>query len=118
MGILDQISGALKGVMGQTEGAGPGLIFSALAKSNLGDLQGLVSQLQQGGLDQQVKSWLGNGSNLPISADQLRAALGNAQVQHLAEHFGLPIDQTLNLLSTHLPTVVDQASPNGTIESQ
>src|SRR5215471_9125628 len=104
MGILDQISGALKGVMGQTEGAGPGLIFSALAKSNLGDLQ--------------VKSWLGNGSNLPISADQLRAALGNAQVQHLAEHFGLPIDQTLNLLSTHLPTVVDQASPNGTIESQ
>jgi hypothetical protein len=34
----------------------PGLISSTLAKTNFGDLRGLVDQLQKGGLDEQVKS--------------------------------------------------------------
>jgi uncharacterized protein YidB (DUF937 family) len=37
-------------------------------------------------------------------------------VRQLAAHFGLPLDQVLNLLSEHLPTVVDQASPNGRLQ--
>ena len=115
MGFLDKIGGALKGVLDQAQASAPGLITSALASSNLGDLQGLVTKLQQGGLDKQVTSWLGNGANLPVSTEQIRAALGNEQVRHLAEQFGLPVDQTLNFLSQHLPTVVDQASPNGTL---
>ena len=118
MGFLDKIGGALKGVLDQAQASAPGLIASALASSNLGNLQGLVTQLQQGGLDQQVKSWLGSGANLPVSADQIRAALGSDQVRHLAAQFGLPVDQTLDFLSQHLPTVVDQASPNGTLETQ
>ena len=65
-----------------------------------------------------MKSWLGSGANLPVSAEQLRATLGNQQVQQLAQQFGLPVDQMLNFLSQHLPTVVDQASPDGTIESK
>lgn len=113
MSLFDKIGGVLGGV---AAAAAPALIQAALAKSNLGDLQGLVSKLQQGGLQTQVQSWLGNGANLPVSADQLRAALGNDQVKHLAEQFGIPVDQVLNLLSTHLPAVVDQASPNGTLQ--
>ena len=88
-----------------------------LAKTNLGDLQGLVNQLQQGGLNDQVKSWLGNGANMQVTPDQLRAALGNEHVKQLAEHVGLPVDAALNLLAQHLPTVVDQASPNGTLQA-
>ena len=118
MSILDKIGGALKGALNQAQAAAPGLIGSALADSKFGNLQGLVTQLQQGGLDQQVKSWLGSGANLPVSAEQLRAALGNQQVQQLAQQFGLPVDQALSFLSQHLPTVVDQASPDGTIESK
>ncbi len=118
MGFLDKLGGALKGALNQAQAAAPGLIASALASSNLGNLQGLVTQLQQGGLDQQVKSWLGSGANLPVSAEQIRAALGNEQVRHLAGQLGLPVDQTLDFLSQHLPAVVDQASPNGTLESQ
>ncbi len=118
MSMLEKIGGALQGVLGQAKAAAPGMIMAALAKGEFGNLQGLVTQLQQGGLDQQVRSWLGNGANLPVSAEQIRAALGNQQVQQLAQQFGLPIDQTLNFLSQHLPTVVDQASPNGTIENK
>jgi len=119
MGLFDNaLGGVLKGALGQVEAAAvPALISAALAKTNLGDLQGLVSKLQQGGLNEQVQSWLGNGTNLPITAEQLKAALGNEQVKQLAAHFGLPIDGALKLLAEHIPTAVDQASPNGTLQS-
>jgi uncharacterized protein YidB (DUF937 family) len=116
MGLFDNISGALKGVADLAESAAPGLIAATLAKTGLGDMQGLVTQLQNGGLNTQVQSWLSSGNNLPVSADQLRAALGNDQVKEIAAHFGLPVDAALNLLSQHLPAVVDQASPNGTLQ--
>jgi uncharacterized protein YidB (DUF937 family) len=104
----------LQGTLGQIESqAAPALINALLAKTQLGDLSGLVAKLQQGGLDTQVKSWLGNGANMPVTADQLRTVLGDAQVQEFARHLGLPVDATLKLLSQHLPNVVDQASPNG-----
>lgn len=115
MGLFDKLSGALGQV---TAAAAPGLISAVLAKTNLGDLQGIVNLLQQGGLDKQVQSWLGNGSNLPVTAEQLKAALGNEQVRQIAEHFGVPVDQALKLLAEHLPAAVDQASPNGTLQSQ
>jgi len=112
MGLLDKLGGALKDV---AESAAPGLITSALARSNLGDLQGLVTQLQAGGLSEQVQSWLSDNPNLPVTAEQLRAALGTQHVRQLAEQFGLPIDQTLEMLAKHLPAAVDQASPDGTL---
>ncbi len=117
MGLFDNVAGALiKGVLGQAEAnAVPALISAALAKTDLGDLNGIVAKLQQGGLGDQVASWLGNGQNLPVSAEQLRAALGNQQVQQLAAQFGVPVDAALKLLSEHLPQTVDQASPNGSL---
>jgi uncharacterized protein YidB (DUF937 family) len=75
-----------------------------------------VQRLQQGGLGEQVSSWLSSGANLPVSADELRAALGNEQVQRIAQQFGIPADRILQILSQHLPETVDKASPNGTIE--
>ena len=117
MGLFDNLGGALKGVLGQAEAAAlPELINAALARTNLGNLQGIVNQLQQSGLGPQVQSWLGNGPNMAITPDQLRGALGNEQVKQLAAHFGVPIDQVLNLLAERLPTAVDQASPNGTLQ--
>jgi uncharacterized protein YidB (DUF937 family) len=116
MGLLDNVTGAFKGVFGDAEAnAMPALISTALAKTNLGDLGGIADKLQQGGLSGQVASWLGNGPNLPISPQQLRDALGSQQVQELAAHFGVSVDAALKLLSEHLPQAVDQASPNGAL---
>jgi uncharacterized protein YidB (DUF937 family) len=117
MGLFDSgIGGALKSALGQAEGAAmPALIAAALAKTNLGNLQGLVGQLQQRGLGTQVQSWLGSGTNMPVSADQIKSALGNDYVKQLAAHFGIPVDGALKLLAEHLPTAIDQASPNGTL---
>lgn len=120
MGLLDNLGlgGVLKDALGQAEAAAlPALINAVLAKTQYHDLNGLVAALQKGGLDTQVKSWLGNGSNLPVTEDQLKAVLGNAQVQEFARHLGLPIDQTLSILAKYLPDIVDKASPNGTLRS-
>ncbi len=114
MGLLDSLGGSLRNVAAATA---PVLIAEALKQTNLGDLQGIVNQLQQGGLGPQVQSWLGNGANMPVTADQLRAALGNEHVQQLAAKFGVPADQVLQMLAQHLPAAVDKASPNGTLQT-
>ena len=118
MGLFDRMGGALKGAI-ESELAtnAPGLINAVLAKTNMGDLQGLVAQLQQGGLDQQVKSWLSNGPNMKVTPEQIEAALGNEQLQQIASHLGIPLDGVSKLLAEHLPKAVDQASPNGAIET-
>lgn len=119
MGLLDELNlgGTLKGALGQVEAAAaPALISALLAKTQFGDLNGLVTKLQQGGLGPQVQSWLGNGANMPITPDQLKAVLGNTQIQEFARHLGLPVDAALNMLSEHLPNVVDQANKNGQLQ--
>jgi uncharacterized protein YidB (DUF937 family) len=71
-------------------------------------VQGLLDKLQQSGLGPQVSSWLGDGKNLPITADQLRAALGNEQIKQIAANFGLPMDKILATIAEHLPARVDK----------
>ena len=92
------------------------MLNTLLAQTQYHDLNGLLAALQNGGLGPQVKSWLGNGQNLPITADQLKAVLGNSQLQDLARHLGLPVDEVLTLLAKYLPEIVDKASPNGTLQ--
>jgi len=121
MGLFDQlVSGALRGVMGQGQGSGmdqllPGLLGQLLGQTNLGNVGGLLGQLQQGGLGNEVASWLGNGANRAVSPDQLRSALGNDHLQQMAQGSGLGVDQLLAMLSQHLPQAVDRMSPNGVL---
>jgi uncharacterized protein YidB (DUF937 family) len=116
----DLIGSVLKGMSGQQGEAGglPAILAQILANTDLGSVGGLLQQLQKSGLGPQVASWLGNGANLPVSVDQLRAALGNEQVRQLATSLGIPVDQLLGQLSQHLPAAIDHMSPNGTLEQQ
>lgn len=119
MGLLDSLGGALlKGVLGQMgEGAIPAVLGQILGGNGQGGLSAIIEKLQNAGMDEQVKSWLGNGENLPISADQLKSVLDNEQVKQMAESFGIPLDNVLDALAQHLPGVVDKASPNGELET-
>jgi uncharacterized protein YidB (DUF937 family) len=120
--ILGSILGsALKGLMEQGEqqpaGAGgiPDILTQVLGKTDLGSVGGLLQQLQQSGLSSQVASWLGNGQNLPISADQLKNALGEQNLGQLASQFGLPAEELLKHLANHLPDAIDQMSTGGSL---
>jgi uncharacterized protein YidB (DUF937 family) len=120
MGLFSNLNlgDALSGVLGQLQAAAvPALINAVLEKTQYHDVNGLVAALQKGGLGPQVQSWLGTGQNIPITEDQLKAILGNAQVQDFARHLGLPVDATLKILAQYLPELVDKASPTGTLQS-
>lgn len=122
MSFLDGILGeVLKGALGgnanpQQQQQLPDIFGQVLQNTDTGGLGGLVKQLQEGGLGQQIESWLGNGQNLPITPSQIRDALGNEQVRQIAQQFGIPVDDVLKLLSQFLPGAIDQVSPNGEVQ--
>lgn len=116
MGLLDQILGGVGSALNQqTGGQGGGLlgVVMQLINSQPGGLQGLLAKLSEGGMGQQVQSWVSTGQNMPISADQLSQVLGGGQLQQLAQQFGLSQDALSGGLSQLLPDVVDKLTPNG-----
>jgi uncharacterized protein YidB (DUF937 family) len=116
MGILDSLenSGVLKGALGQLEAAVlPVVLSEVLGNGSQGGLNAIVAKLQQAGFGDQVKSWIGNGQNLPITAEQLQQVLGSDTAKQLAARFNIPIDQLGKLLAEQLPLAVDHASPDG-----
>ncbi len=111
MSIFDGLGSVLSDVL-----AGRQVDYGAVASrlfENAGGLQGIVSQLNQAGLGEQVSSWIGTGHNLPVSADQIQAALSSDQLRDLAAKFGVNADDVSKLLADHLPGAVDAATPDG-----
>jgi uncharacterized protein YidB (DUF937 family) len=112
MGILDSLESS--GILGQLGAAVlPAVLGEVLGTGNQGGLNAIVAKLQQAGLGNQVSSWLGNGQNLPITADQIKQVLGSDVVRQLAAKYNIPVDQITEVLAHQLPVAVDQASPNG-----
>jgi uncharacterized protein YidB (DUF937 family) len=118
MGFLDSLenSPALKSALSQLGAAVlPAVLGEVMGTGGQGGLNAIVAKLEQAGLGEQVKSWIGNGQNLPITADQLRQVLGSDAVKQLAARYNIPVDQLSELLAHQLPLAVDHASPNATL---
>jgi uncharacterized protein YidB (DUF937 family) len=84
----------------------------------LGGLGGLLAQLQAGGLDDIVKSWVGTGQNKPVQPDALGDALGKRTVTQMADKAGCSQDDLLTQLSKALPSLIDKLTQDGRIPSQ
>ncbi len=113
MGLLDSLAGALGG-SGDQGADGAALIGALLQQFGGGQgLAGLVQQLGQGGLGELVQSWVGTGQNLPVSAQQIEAALGSGPLAALAAQFGLDSQQISAQLAQQLPGAVDRLTPQG-----
>jgi uncharacterized protein YidB (DUF937 family) len=76
----------------------------------------MLDQLNRSGLGAQVGSWLGRGSNQPITAQDIEGALSDEHVQRIAQSLGIPADKVTAFLAAHLPSAVDRQSPDGTLE--
>src|SRR6516164_6366586 len=79
----------------------------------LGGLGGLLNKLEQGGLGDQTKSWVGTGQNQPVSPGQLGSALGPTIIKTVSQLTGLSEDDLTKQLSQVLPGVVNGLTPNG-----
>jgi uncharacterized protein YidB (DUF937 family) len=116
MGILDSLenSPALRSALSQLGAAVlPAVLGEVMGTGSQGGLNAIVAKLEQAGFGDQVKSWIGSGQNLPISADQLRQVLGSDVVKQLAARYNIPVDQLSEILAQQLPQAVDHASPDG-----
>ena len=103
--------GLLDGLLGGAVGAEMVTVVNGLIEKH-GGVQGIVAQLEQQGLGNTVRSWVGTGANQPISADQIHQAFGSDTVKQLAAKIGM----------THrgpgLQAVADSASGNRQTHSE
>ena len=88
--------------------------------SNSGDkgvlLDTVVNTIKEKGMEDSVESWIGTGDNKAISANQLNDALGSDLMSTLSEKTGIPEKELSGMLSTLLPVVVNQLTPQGKVE--
>jgi uncharacterized protein YidB (DUF937 family) len=79
------------------------------------DLGGLVSGLQSKGLGDIASSWLGDGENADISADQLKDVIGGDKIEAAASKLGASEGDLLNSLKDALPQIIDKSSSGGSL---
>jgi uncharacterized protein YidB (DUF937 family) len=107
-GLGDLLKGGLGGLLA---GGAAGSILSG----GLGDL---VRQFQQSGHGDVINSWVGPGTNKPVSPNTLAEALGADRINALIAHSGMSRDELLEGLSQELPGVIDQLTPEGRVPTE
>lgn len=115
MGIFDSIVDRLTAGKDELAGAPKKLVAGALEMidEQKEGLKGVVDRLSASGLGEQVKSWVGTGANLPVSADQIKQALGSDQIERLALKTKLSVEEVTSHLAAALPQIVDKLTPDG-----
>ncbi|HTP40422.1 MAG TPA: YidB family protein [Steroidobacteraceae bacterium] len=106
--------GFLDGVLGGVVGAEMVTVVSGLIARH-GGVQGIVTQMEQQGLGNTVKSWIGTGPNQPISPDQVHQVFGADTIAAMAAKLGINPQELTAKLSQALPKAVDHLTPNGVV---
>jgi uncharacterized protein YidB (DUF937 family) len=109
------LQGQQAGGTNGTQGDLLGSVIGMLNDPKVGDLSGLVEKFTQGGLGEQVASWVSTGKSLPVSAEQIQSALNSSGLQDIAANFGFNTNDIAGQLSNLLPQVVDKLTPDGTV---
>jgi uncharacterized protein YidB (DUF937 family) len=79
------------------------------------DIGSIVGNLQNSGLGDIAKSWLGDGNNQDITASQIESMLGSDKIREAASQLGTDQNELLRGLQKMLPQVVDKSSSGGSL---
>lgn len=82
-----------------------------------GGLPGILQTLKNGGLTEQVDSWVGTGANLNVSAQQIGTALGDSVLTSIATKLDISKQELTAKIAEYIPDVVNQVTPNGVVEN-
>ena len=105
----------LQKIAGGNSAAMSGVLNSLIGGGDKADVGGLLNGLKEKGLGDVASSWLGDGENAPISADQLKDVLGAEKVSQAAAELGTDEGSLLDGLKDAIPQMVDQGSSGGSL---
>jgi uncharacterized protein YidB (DUF937 family) len=119
MSLLDTI-GSLLGKSSPQGGGPQALVAAALefVNNQPGGLHGLIQKFEENGAGGIIRSWVSNGENQPISADQLQNVVGSDAVSAIAKKVGIEPEQLSGQLAQVLPHVVNVATPEGEVPAE
>ena len=89
-----------------------GLLSDSNGKLDLGSLIGAMQGKDLGAI---AASWLGDGDNAGISAEQVREVVGQDKVAAMASELNSDEDSILNGLKEALPQLIDKSSKGGSL---
>ncbi|HXV96198.1 MAG TPA: YidB family protein [Gaiellaceae bacterium] len=115
-GLDDVLGGLLGGGRGGGRGGGSamGALLPVLAGLLAGGgLQKVLGGLKANGLSAQADSWVGTGTNEPVTGSQVEQAIGKEQMQQVAQQLGVSESEAAEAVAAALPEVVDKVSPEG-----
>lgn len=92
-----------------------GVMDSLLGGGDKMDIGSLVGGLKEKGLGDVADSWLGDGENKAISAEQLKEVLGAEKVANAAAELGTDEGSLLDTLKDAVPQMVDKSSSGGSL---
>jgi uncharacterized protein YidB (DUF937 family) len=117
MGFLDELTGGLSGKL--FSGGDKNKLFESIMglvnNPQTGGLSGLVQMFKDKGLGDAMSSWISTGKNLPVSAEQIKQALGADQIQQISNNVGVSQEEASNGLAGLLPEIIDKLTPDGEV---
>jgi len=112
---MNLAKGMLAQKLGGDNAAIGGVLNSLIGGGESADIGGLVNGLKEKGLGDVAESWLGDGENKDVSADQLKEVLGAEEISAAAAELGTDEGSLLEGLKDALPQMVDKASSGGSL---
>lgn len=113
MGLFDSVAGAVLGKLGGEQGRMAQIAMDLF--NQYGGLSGILEKFKENGMAEQAASWVGKGTKLPISAEQISSVLGNSAVAEMAAKFGITPEELSSKIAEHLPSIVDKMTPDGEV---
>ena len=110
MGLLDALISIAGGASPEHNGVADAL--SQVMQEHPGGMDGILNQLKQNGLAEQVQSWVTPGENKAISPDQVQQGFGSSVVASIAERAGISPAVASGVIAVVLPLVVSHLSGN------
>jgi uncharacterized protein YidB (DUF937 family) len=115
--FLEQVADALAADMvGNRENLFNQVVFT-LIRDYPGGLESLLERFTAAGFGEHVRSWLGDGPNLPLATDDLARVFDREQVAGMAAKLGLTPDAAAAGLARAIPDIVNRLTPGNHVDA-
>lgn len=91
----------------------PRLVLARIVEVLGGDVADVLTELRDGDLSDRFASWIRDGANDRVTADEISEALGEAHLAVIADQTGRSQAESARRIALELPGLVDEATPGG-----